>query len=113
MKRMIDSILAGYGSLVTITRADGKNTDVRAFVQPVTEKSWQNLQKTMYALGEGPVGRFVYIGPVEAPIGETDTVTCGGREFLVRRAETLELAGQPLYIWGLLTPSGGDDPWNS
>ena len=53
MKRMIDSILAGYGSLVTITRADGKNTDVRAFVQPVTEKSWQNLQKTMYALRRG------------------------------------------------------------
>ena len=113
MKRMIDSILQGYGSPVTITRADGETADARAFVQPVTERSWQNLQKTMHALGEGPVGRFVYIGPVEAPIGETDTVTCGGREFLVRRAETLELAGQPLYIWGLLTPSGGDDPWNS
>lgn len=110
---MIDSILQGYGSPVTIRRADRKTTDVRAFVQPVTEKSWQNLQKTMHALGEGPVGRFIYIGPAEAPIGETDTLTCGGREFLVRRAETLELAGQALYIWGLLTPSGGDDPWNS
>ena len=46
MKRMIDSILQGYGSPVTITRADGETADARAFVQPVTERSWQNLQKT-------------------------------------------------------------------
>ena len=113
MKRMIDSILQGYGSLVTITRTDGRTAGVRAFVQPVTDKSWQNLQKTMHALGEGPVGRFVYIGPADAPLDETDTLVCGGRKFLVRRAETLELAGQALYIWGLLVPDGGDDPWNS
>lgn len=113
MRRMIESILAGYGSPVTITRADGTAAAVRAFVQPVTEKSWQSIQKTMHALGEGPVGRYVYIGPSEAPLGETDTVVCGGRRFLVRRAETLELAGQALYIWGLLVPDGGDDAWNS
>lgn len=113
MKRMIESILSGYGSIVTIARAGGESVDVRAFVQPVTEKSWQSIQKTMHALGEGPVGRFVYIGPAEAPLGETDTVLSGGRRFLVRRAETLELAGQALYIWGLLVPDGGDDAWNS
>lgn len=113
MKRMIDSILDGYGSVVTISRADGTEVAARAFVQPVTEKSWQSMQKTMHALGEGPVGRFVYIGPANAPLGETDTVLSGGRRFLVRRAETLELAGQALYIWGLLAPDGGDDAWNS
>ncbi len=110
---MIESILSGYGSAVTILRADGAADDVRAFVQPVTEKSWQSIRKTMHALGEGPVGRYVYIGPAEAPLGETDTVRYGGRRFLVRRAETLELAGQALYIWGLLVPDGGEDPWNS
>lgn len=113
MRRMIESILLGYGSAVTLTRADGRQAEVRAFVQPVTEKSWQNMRKTMHTLGEEPVGRFIYIGPAEQALAETDRVRCGGREFCVRRAETLELAGQALYVWGLLTPAGGKDPWNS
>ncbi len=110
---MIDSILAGYGSPVTVTNRDGQQRQVRAFVQPVTEKGWQGIRKAMHALGEGPVGRFTYIGPADAPLCEMDLVQCGGRQFVVRRAETLELAGQALYILGLLTPDGGEDPWNS
>lgn len=112
MKRMIDAILSGYGSPVTILYTDGAQKQARAFVQPVTDKSWQSIRKTMLPLGEGPVGKFVYIGPAEPAIAEGDMVLYDERRFDVRRAQTLELAGQALYIWGLLTPSGGDDPWN-
>lgn len=113
MKAMIDAILAGYGSPVMLRRKDGTQQQIHAFVQPVTERSWQSIRKTMHALGEEPVGKFVYIGPAAPGIGESDTVICAEREFAVRRAETLELAGQALYSWGLLTPCGGEDPWNS
>lgn len=112
MKRMIDAILAGYGSPVTILYADGARKQTRAFVQPVTEKGWQGIQKTMLPLGQSPVGRFVYIGPAEQKLKEEDAVVYDGKTFEVRRAETLEVAGQALYIWGLLTIRGGDDPWS-
>lgn len=113
MIRMVQSILAGYGSPVTIEHETAEPVQTRAFVQPVRSIGWQNMQRVMHALGEGPVGQFVYIGPAAAVIAPEDIVVCSGRRLRVRRCETMELAGQPVYFWALLSPDGGDDPWNS
>ena len=113
MQQMIAAILMQYGSTVTVRSLDGSQTVVRAFIQPVTAKSWRNMRKSVHELGDIPAGQFVYIGPAEPCPGEDDVLVCAGQRYAVRRAEVLVLADEALYTWGLLVKIGGDDPWNS
>lgn len=110
MKTMIDRILAQYGSEMAVTH--GANTQmVRAFLQPVTERSWSELRKTVQQLGQIPAERYVYIGPAEAAICDGDTVCLGERTFLVCRSEQLSVRGQALYVWALLRQREAADAW--
>lgn len=112
MKTRIRRILEGYGSDMKLIRADGAKT-VRAFLQPVTAKSWEAMRRTIETLGEVPATRYVYIGPPDETIKEDDEVEFREERYRVCRAETLTLAGQALYSWGLLKKEGGEDPWTS
>lgn len=76
MRELIERILAAYGSGMTIVCADGEKA-VRAFLQPVTEKSRETMRKTIGMLGEIPVGRFLYVGPAEPALPENAEVRFG------------------------------------
>ena len=79
MKALIESILQGYGSLVTVRDGQSART-FRALVQPVTEKGWASTRKLIESLGRVPKGQYVYIGPAEMEIkqGQTVEVRQGG-----------------------------------
>ena len=112
MKALIESILLGYGSLVTIR--DGENARTfRAFIQPVTEKGWQNTRKIIASLGQIPRGQYVYIGPAETELVEGQILEARRQQYVVRRCETVYLAEEAMYVWALLTKTGGADPWSS
>lgn len=113
MKELLDAILTGYGSTVTILYEDDTQVTVRAFLQPVSAKGWQNMQAAVKNLGEIAPGQFVYIGPAEKPLSDRDRLLCAGQRYQVRRAEVLQLADESLYVWGLAVKDGGDDPWNN
>lgn len=51
MKTLMESILQGYGSLVTVRDGQSART-FRALVQPVTEKGWQATRKVIETLGK-------------------------------------------------------------
>lgn len=55
MKALIESILQGYGSLVTVRDGQSART-FRALVQPVTEKGWASTRKLIESLGRVPKG---------------------------------------------------------
>lgn len=112
MRERIDKILAQYGSEMLLARADGERT-VRAFLQPVTEKSRETMRKTIGMLGEIPVGRFLYVGPAEPALPEDAEVRFRGESYRACRTETLVVADEALYVWGLLKKEGGDEPWTS
>ena len=112
MRNMIDHILAGYGSPVTILRAGGSRTEVRAFLQPGKERDWQSI-RSVQALGEIPQGSCIYIGPAEAPLAAGEQVAQGQEKYLVMQAQTLVVAGEELYIWALLRRHRGEEPWNN
>ena len=59
MKALIESILQGYGSLVTVRDGQSART-FRALVQPVTEKGWASTRKLIESLGRVPKGQYVY-----------------------------------------------------
>lgn len=112
MKALIESILQGYGSLATITDGESART-FRAFIQPVTEKGWQNTKKIIASLGQVPKGQYVYIGPAEVELTQGQRLETRGQTFLVRRCEKVFLGEEAMYTWALLTKAGGADPWNS
>ena len=103
MKTLMESILQGYGSLVTVREGESART-FRALVQPVTEKGWQATRKVIETLGKIQKGQYVYIGPADEVQGE---------KFLVRRCETRYLADEAVYVWALLVKAGGEAAWSS
>ena len=113
MRELLDAILTGYGSTMSVLREDGSQESVRAFLQPVSSKSWQNMRAAVRSLGEIAPGQFVYIGPAQTAISESDRIVLNGERYQMRRAEVLQLADETLYVWGLAVKDGGDDPWNS
>lgn len=112
MKKTIQQILTAYGSEMKLIRTNG-TVVIRAFLQPVTTESWENMRKTVQWLGEIPRGRYVYIGPTEPEATEDDYVELRGTRYRVCKAETLIVAGEALYVWGLLQKEGGEAAWKN
>ena len=109
---LIESILQGYGSLVTVRDGQSART-FRALVQPVTEKGWASTRKLIESLDRVPKGQYVYIGPAEMEIKQGQTVEVRQEAYVVRRSETMALGDETLYVWALLTKAGGAESWNS
>ena len=112
MREIIERIIADYGSTVTAAENGGERS-FRAFLQPVTSKSWQNMERVFGPLGEIPRGQYLYIGPAEQDISGADHLRCGGVDYIVRRAEPILVGDEALYLWGLCVRKGADDPWSS
>lgn len=112
MREIIEGILQSYGSTVEAVLGESAQS-CRAFLQPVTSKSWQNMEHVFGPLGEIPRGQYLYIGPVAQDILSAEYLRCHGTDYLVRRADTLLMGDEPLYIWGLCVKKGGEDPWSS
>ena len=112
MRQMIEKILNGYGSAVTLLHQDS-TFEIRAFFQPVRSKSWQNLTNVATPLGEVPRGQYVYIGPAETDVQQGDLLTIGGGKYIFRRVEPYWYGDEKVYIWGLCVEKGVNDTWGS
>lgn len=109
MDEEIDRILKKYGTPMERLR-EGKWEPLRGFLQPVTSRSWQNMERRVCDMGEIPRGMYVFIGSAGAA-GEGDTLRLGNAEYLLRRVDTMYYGQQAAYSWGLCTRKGGDDTW--
>ena len=112
MKAAVEAVLRDYGQTVTVTHA-GQSTQVRAFLQPVTSKSWQNMEHVFSGLGRVERGQYLYLGPAAQPLEQGDLLQSGGTWYVVRKAEQIAVADVGLYRWGMCVRKGGDDPWSS
>ncbi len=112
MRAIIENLIESYGSAVTAVE-NGREHSFRAFLQLVTSKSWQNMERVFGPLGEIPRGQYLYIGPAAQDVAGADVLRVGGTEYLVRRAEPILVGDEALYIWGLCVRKGADDPWSS
>lgn len=112
MREIIERIIEDYGSTVSAVSTQGAES-FRAFLQLVTSKSWQNMERVFGPLGEIPRGQYLYIGPAEKDITGADYLSVGGMDFIVRRADPILVGDEVMYIWGLCVRKGADDPWSS
>ena len=106
MTAVLQRVIERYGTAI-IWRSQQGRKDIRGFFQPVTSRSWQKLKREVFALGEVPVGLYVYIGQVENEINPGDRLVLGRREYLIRRTEIIYDSKGPAYCWGLCVQKGG------
>lgn len=101
--------MSQYGTDMEL-KGEGEARTVRGFFRAVG-LSRMSMETEAGALGQVPRGQYLYLGPVSAGAGEGDTVTLGGRAYLLRRVENYYVGGEPIYQWGLCTRKG--EPWES
>ena len=76
MKRRIAALIRRYGSSVQAVFPD-RTEIVRAFLQPVTSRSWQNMDHMIPTGGEVPRGQFIYRAAGAGHPGRGASVSCG------------------------------------
>lgn len=104
MSRMIRR----YGA--PILRTSGSSvTAYRAIVQPVTSRSWQNMERMIPNVGEIPRGQYIYIGPADQAVKSGDIFTFDGRTYMVRRADRIFFREEALFVWGLCVEGGAPE----
>lgn len=109
MRRMLERTFARYGREVVLT-SHGVQKTVKAFFQGSRSKSWQNMQRVYFPLGEIPRGQYLcYLLPGTAVAG--DLLTVGGETYEVCRVEEMWALGQSMYQWCLCAGKGGEDTW--
>lgn len=108
MKKLVSKLIDRYGSRMIITTATRQVT-IRGFLQLVTSKSWQNMERMVSTGGEIPRGQYLYVGPADLILHGHDTIVTGGHTYIVRRADRIYYRDEPLFIWGLCVEGG--DTW--
>lgn len=111
MKEQIARLLSRYGSTVTV-HFEKEDCIVRALLQPVTSRSWQNMERMIPVGGQIPRGQFLYIGPPEVDVTQATHLSLLGKHYIVRRVDQIVYQDQVLYLWGLLVEGGREDPWS-
>ena len=103
----MESILQGYGSLVTVREGESART-FRALVQPVTEEgARQATRKVIEMLGEHPEGAVcVHWTRRTWSFARGRGLEVQGEKFLVRRCETRYLADEAVYVLGASCEGG-------
>ena len=112
MRRMVEKIIAQYGTDMTLT-SGGKTKTVQAFFRAVNAKSWQSMESEATLLGEISRGQYVYMGPVDVKVKEGDTLVLGERTYLFRRVEHYYYGNEAIYQWGLCVEKGVNDTWGT
>lgn len=112
MRAHIEALLQRYGSSVTV-QYSSHSFVMRAFLQPVTSKSWQNMERMIPSGGQVPRGQYLLIAPPDIGLFDAEYLSLHGKKYLLRRADVITYGDEVLFQWGLLVEGGRDDPWTS
>lgn len=112
MRKMVDKILAQYGTAMTLDGSRG-SVEVRGFLQPVRSKSLQSMVPVMTPLGDFSRGQYIYIGPADVAAAVGETLKLGEKAYTIRRAELYHYDSHPVYLWGLCVEKGSEDVWGN
>lgn len=112
MRKLMDAVFARYGTDALILSERGKQK-VKVFFHSVNSRSWQNMERMFFPLGEIHRGQYICVLPIGADAAAGDTVTVNSRSYKLRRVEEMFVKGSGIYRWGLCVEKGGDDDWGA
>lgn len=106
-------ILERYGQAVRLCGGAGADQEVRAFLQPVTQRREDWRQEAPTPLGVRDQARFLYLGPPEVPLDELGDgfLEWRGRRFQVRVCQPAYVGEVLSHWWAVLEArdrEGGD-----
>ncbi len=110
MQALMDRIFDRYGDDAVLTSSEAVQ-DVKVFFHSVNSRSWQNMERMFFPLGEIHRGQYICVLPISAVAEAGDTVAVHGKTYVLRRVEEMFAQGQAIYRWGLCVEKGGDDNW--
>lgn len=96
-KERFSAMAEGYGQALTLRRGD-EEKEVRAFFQPVAEKS-DGAVPTV--LGVSPRGLYRYIGSAEESLDNVTELVWRGRVFVPVRRRSVAVGEQVFYRWAM------------
>ena len=107
MKRRFEDALRRYGTQMILQR-DGKQTAVKAFLQPVRAAGAHD--KKRQELGTLLPNEAVYLGPADVTV-EGGALLLDGTIWRVRRWERIFSGDEAVYLWAALTREGEANPF--
>lgn len=110
LKALIGDMIDRYGMEADLL-SGGEITHTRAFLHPITSRSWQNMERMVPSGGELPRGQYLFIGTPELSVRPADVLQAGGRSYIFRRVDSICFRNTVVYHWGLCVEGGGEDPW--
>lgn len=105
MQKLIERILARYGTPAQVETAEG-NREVKVFFRCVRSDAWQNVERMFNTLGEIPRGRYICLLPRELVVAPEDTLTVQGKQYLLRRVEKMAVFTEIVGQWCLCVEKG-------
>ena len=108
----MDQLFRRYGTDAVILRGEDRQ-EVKAFFHSVNSRSWQNMERMFFPLGEIHRGQYICVLPIGADALAGDTVTVNDHSYKLRRVEEMFVKGGGVYRWGLCVEKGGDDDWGA
>lgn len=90
-------LLERFGQKVTLYQA-GFETEVKAFFQPVSERS---AGEEVTALGVAPEGKYLYLGPTEIDPEGVEKLAWNGRFYHFIRVRAVPAGKKIAYRWAL------------
>lgn len=105
MVRLWNSVLAQYGQAVTL-QTGGETAQVRAFFQPVEERA-PGVVPT--PLGVAPAGKYLYLGPGDAPLEDVEELGWNGRAFRILRHREYRVGDELVYRWAVCEEMDGQE----
>ena len=112
MRKLMDRVFACYGTDALLISEAGQQ-EVKVFFHSVNSRSWQNMERMFFPLGEIHRGQYICVLPIDAVAVAGDTVVLMGKSYKLRRVEEMFVQGQSVYRWGLCVEKGGDDNWGA
>jgi len=97
MERCWKEVLARYGQKVTLLRGE-ERTEVRAFFQPVAERSPGEVPTP---IGVAPEGKWLYLGPTDEELGGVTGLEWNGKRFRLTRHRGFPVGNTIAYFWAL------------
>ena len=110
MRKLMDGVLARYGTMATLYSATGQR-EMKVFFHSINSTSLQNMERMFCSLGEIPRGQYICVLPADAMAEPEDTLIVADRAYLLRRIEDMAMFTGAVYRWALCVEKGSEDTW--
>lgn len=107
MQRLMDGVLDRYGVEALVKTAEGEQR-VKVLFRSVKSDAMQNAQLQISYLGRIPCGRYICLLPVAVKASVEDTLTVGGKAYLLRQIEPVAALAEVVCYWCLCVEKGGE-----